>query len=146
MKNRLSNIYLTLVLSMLMMIGCVKNDIEIVPSSTSMLPELTIRSISDLEGNESNQFKFTVTLSEVSDKVVYVYYMTANETAVAGEDFENQEGLLSFPPGEKRQPILIAIKTDALKEADEEFSIQLTNSINATIIGGIAKGIILNDD
>ena len=56
-------------------------------------------SIADVSVSESAGYQatFTVTLSAPTPNVVSATYATANGTAVAGQDFTNTTGTVSFP-------------------------------------------------
>jgi hypothetical protein len=54
--------------------------------------------------------------------------------------------LLTFQPGETSRTISVSIKGDRKREADETFSVNLSNAVGATIDDGVATVTILNDD
>ena len=51
------------------------------------------------------------------DETVSVNFRTFEETALAAEDFTNQEGSLTFEPGETVKNITIAIADDGVVES-----------------------------
>jgi hypothetical protein len=53
---------------------------------------------------------------------------------------------LTFQPAQTSRTISIAIKGDRKREANETFSVQLSNAVGATIADGVATVTILNDD
>jgi endoglucanase len=53
---------------------------------------------------------------------------------------------LTFQPGETSRTISVSIKGDRKREANETFSVQLSNAVGATIDDGVATVTILNDD
>jgi|GEM_PF-1089264 len=75
----------------------------------------------------------TVTLGQASNTVVTVDYATSSGTATSGTDFTGATGTLTFAPGETSKTITIPVKADTLAEADEKFTITLTNPVGATI-------------
>jgi hypothetical protein len=87
-----------------------------------------------------------VTLSQSSSEWVSVNYATANGTAVAKSDYTATSGTLTFQPGETSRTISVSIKGDRKREANETFSVQLSNAVGATIEDGSATVTILNDD
>lgn len=100
-----------------------------------------------LEGNKGTiSVSLTVTLSRSDTKTVSVQYSTASGTALANSDFTTSGGTLKFRPGETKKTVSIAIIPDRKREADEAFSVQLSNAVGATIEDGIATATILNDD
>jgi hypothetical protein len=113
-------------------------------------PEPVVLSVADasvLEGDRgTSRLDLTVTLSESSDAEVTVHYATANGTALAKQDYTATSGTLTFQPGETSRTISVAIKGDRKREADETFSMHLSNAVGATIADGVATVAILNDD
>ena len=108
---------------------------------------LAVADASVLEGNRgTRRLDLTVTLSQSSADSVTVNYATANGTAVATQDYAATSGTLTFQPGETSRTISVSIKGDRKREANETFSVQLSNAVGATIDDGVATGTILNDD
>ena len=108
---------------------------------------LAVADASVLEGNRgTRRLDLTVTLSQSSADSVTVNYATANGTAVATQDYAATSGTLTFQPGETSRTISVSIKGDRKREANETFSVQLSNAVGATIDDGVATVTILNDD
>ena len=109
-------------------------------------------SIRPAEADEfSEDARFVVTLSEPALQTVTVEYRTvADGSAVAGRDFSEAFGTLTFAPGETQQVIQITNQYSAEDEADENFSVELHSPDNATLAGdGIslkATGVILDSN
>jgi hypothetical protein len=100
-----------------------------------------------LEGDRGTRtVAVTVTLSQSSADSVIVNYTTANGSAVAKQDYTATSGTLTFQPGETSRTISVSIKGDRKREADETFSVNLSNAVGATIDDGFATVTILNDD
>jgi len=108
---------------------------------------LAVADASVLEGNRgTRRLDLTVTLSQSSADSVTANYATANGTAVATQDYAATSGTLTFQPGETSRTISVSIKGDRKREANETFSVQLSNAVGATIEDGSATVTILNDD
>jgi hypothetical protein len=126
------------------------NDIVDIGSSEPppiLPPTLSIQDGSVKEGNKgTNKVAVAVTLSKSSGAVVTVNYATSNGTAVATQDYTATSGTLTFQPGETSRTISVSINGDRKREANETFSVQLSNAVGATIDDGIATVTILNDD
>jgi hypothetical protein len=117
------------------------------PPPPPPLPTLSIADASKLEGNKGTTLlNLTVTLSNVSSSTVTVKYATSNGTALAKQDYTAISGTLTFQPGQTSRTISVAIKADRKREANETFSVQLSNPVGATIDDGVATATILNDD
>ena len=112
-------------------------------------PTLSITGVTVTEGNSGTvDATFTVTQSAVSGLPVSVNFSTVDGSAtVAGSDYAAQSGTLTFPAGGSlTQPITVTVNGDLLDEGTfEDFSIQLTGAVNASIATASATGTI-NDD
>ena len=110
-------------------------------------PSLSIADKSVAEGNTGTSTAgFTVTLSSASTTPVTVAYATSNGTATAGADYTNTSGTLTFAPGVTSQTVNVNIIGDATSEANETFTVTLSNPTGATISKATATGTITNDD
>ena len=77
---------------------------------------------------------------------VSVAYSTEDGTATAGSDYAAASGTLTFAAGETSKMIHVDIEGDALAEGNENFKVNLSNPVGATIADGTATGTIVNDD
>jgi CSLREA domain-containing protein len=110
-------------------------------------PSLSINDVSLGEGdNGTKTMNFTVTLSAASSLTVTVDFATADGTATAPSDYVAANGALTFNPGNLTKSISVTINGDQKFEADETFTVNLTNAVNATLAKGSGSGTILNDD
>jgi Calx-beta domain/Domain of unknown function DUF11/Bacterial Ig domain/Domain of unknown function (DUF4214) len=111
-------------------------------------PSLSINDVSKNEGNSgTTQFTFTVTLSAVSGQNVSVNFATADGTATtADSDYQAQAGTLTFVPGETTKTITVLVNGDAKAEADENFFVNLSGAVNATISDSQGLGTIVSED
>ena len=89
---------------------------------------------------------FRVTLSHDPGDTVTVSWRTADDTAVAGEDYRSDSGTLVFGPDVTEEIIDIEVMGDALDEADEDFAVVLSDAAGANIEDGRARGRIEDDD
>ncbi|WP_279387970.1 choice-of-anchor U domain-containing protein [Thiobaca trueperi] len=110
-------------------------------------PSLSIADVSQAEGNSDTYMTFTVTLSAASGKTVTVNYATSDGTATVGDDYAGVSDIpLSFAAGETSKTFDVLIGGDTTTEADETFTVTLSNPSNATISDATATGTITNDD
>ena len=120
------------------------------PGGTAPPPVAPTMSINDAavpEGrNGTTNAVFTVTLSQATTGTVRVNFMTANGTAIAGDDFNFASGTLIFNPGETSKTITVAVNGDRKREADETFKVNLTGADGATLFDAQGAGVIHNDD
>src|SRR5205823_6576333 len=108
---------------------------------------LSINNTSVTEGNNgNNQADFIVTLSAASGRTVTVNYATADGTATAPADYFSQSATLTFLAGETTKTINVQVRGDVLNEANETFTVNLSNPTNATITAATGTGTIIDDD
>ena len=80
-------------------------------------------------------FGVTVLRTGGSTGTLTVDYATANASAIAGQDYTATSGTLTFGPGETSKTIQIPILDDATTEADEFFTITLSNTPTLESLG-----------
>ncbi len=112
------------------------------------LPSLSVNDIVFLEGDSGTSMQtFTVTLSEASGRAVMVDYATADGSAtVAGNDYAQASGTLTFNPGETSKTVSVTITGDTLNEGNETFDLNLSNAVNAVVSKAKGTATIANDD
>src|SRR5439155_24345956 len=89
----------------------------------------------------------TVTLSAATSKTVSVDYATADGTARSPTDYVAvATTALTFNPGETTKTITVVVNGDTLDEANETFTVNLSNPSNATISTPTGTGTIADDD
>jgi hypothetical protein len=111
-------------------------------------PQLTIQDVSRSEGQRGNvNFTFNVSLSAASGRWVSVNFATANGTATTGDsDYFPTSGTVWFAPGQTTATIVVTVRGDKRKEANETFFVNLSGASGATIADGQGQGTITNDD
>ncbi len=105
-------------------------------------------SIDDPSETEGTALTFTVSLSGAAPAGgVTVDYITSDGTAVAGTDYTAASGTLTFAEGESSKEIAVTISGDETVEADETFTITLSNNTgDSEISDATGTGTITNDD
>ncbi|GEM_PF-1092979 len=110
-------------------------------------PQVSISDVSFLEGDSgTTDFVFDVNLSKANDETITIDYATADDTAVAGEDYAPTNGTLTFNAGETSKTVTVSVAGDNKVESDETFFVNLSNVTNADILDPEGIGTILNDD
>jgi hypothetical protein len=111
-------------------------------------PTVGVNSRIVTEGNGgTTTMTFTVSLSRPSYQTVTVDFATVDGTAAAGSDYAATAGTVTFAPGQTSRTVDVLVSGDTLHEANEQFSLLLSNPTNAvfgTTAGG--TGTITNDD
>ncbi|MGI9596845.1 MAG: Calx-beta domain-containing protein, partial [Acidimicrobiales bacterium] len=115
-------------------------------------PQLSIADMSVVEGDDT--FKsviLTITLDVASSQQVDFTFRTENGTATGGTespaDFQRVNGApFFFAPGETVRTASVKIFGDTDDEGDEEFTANLLNPVNATLLDGQATVTIIDND
>jgi len=110
-------------------------------------PSIAVGDVTLVEGdNGTSNASFTITLDNPSGKEITVDYSTVDGTAIAGEDYEEIAGIVTFAPGETSKTIDVAVNGDTINEIDEAFNIQLANPSNSTLTDDSATINIVDND
>ena len=111
------------------------------------VPSLSVNDLTVTEGDSgSTNGTFTVALNQAATATVTVNVAIASGSATLGTDFTATNSTLTFAPGETVKTVTVGIIGDLLDEADETFSLTLSNATNATISDGIGVGLILDNE
>jgi hypothetical protein len=110
-------------------------------------------SVPEGDAGTTTQALFTLNLSAATARSVSVHYATANGSATGGTscgspgvDYETTSGTITFQPGTTAVAIPIRICGDSSAEANESFSINLSNPSNATVGSSVPPVSIIDDD
>ena len=71
---------------------------------------------------------------------------TSFDFGASSKDFEPRRATLIFQPGEQSKDFTVTLVDDRLDESREQFTVELSNPVNARIKDGIATGSIEDDD
>lgn len=144
--------FITLVLSLLF-VACVRDDGTGSPgpgegsgSQPGDNGETAILVDDKAAPEDSAALQFDIRLNQASDIPVTVSWQTADGTALAGEDYEAANGEVSFAANEMVKSVSITLIGDAVDEAAETFSLQLSDPSGAVLGDASAEGTIANDD
>ncbi len=107
----------------------------------------SILSIADVATPEADGImNFTVSLLPASTDAVTVNYLTSDNSATGGLDYEPAAGTLLFNAGETSGQVSVTLYDDVLFEGDESFTLTLSDEINAFLGDANATGTIIDDD
>ena len=105
------------------------------------LPALSIDDVEVTEGDGGTvDATFTVGLDSPSGRAVTVDYATADGTASAPADYGSTSGTLTFTAGQTTKQVTVAVNGDLLDEANETYTVELSNATNAAIADGGRSG------
>jgi hypothetical protein len=105
--------------------------------------QLSINDITVVEGKDNHAI-LTVTVNNPNPQPITFNYTTAPINATANVDYTSKTGTITIAANTSTATISIPILNDNLNEADEAFTVTLSNPVNATINpeGGIGEVII----
>src|SRR5204863_7612418 len=108
-------------------------------------------SIDNVTHNEgycgTTAFVFTVTKTGSTELSASVHFETVDGTATAADnDYQANSGTLTFAANETTKQVTVSVKGDTTFEANENFTVHLSNASNATISTADGTGTIVNDD
>ena len=110
-------------------------------------PTLVVNDVTVAEGDTgTTAATFTVTLSAPSGRAAAVDYATLNGSATAPADYAGATGSLNFAAGETTKQVTVLVNGDTLDEANETYTLNLSNPTNATILDASGTGTINDDD
>jgi hypothetical protein len=113
-------------------------------------PVLSINDVTANEGDNPavsiNSATFTVTLSAPSQQTVSVRVSTQAGTATENVDFGAGFVDLTIEPGRTSQSVTVFMIGDLVVEGTEQFFLNLSNPVNATIGDGQGVCTIVDDD
>ena len=119
-------------------------DMDSVGVRITFTPSITIDDVTVIEGEVAI---FTLELGMTADEPVTVSYTTADDSALAGEDYESVSGTVTFLPGETETTISVPTVENGVDEPDEDFFVNLSNVQGPAVISDPqGVGTILDDD
>jgi hypothetical protein len=90
---------------------------------------------------------FTVTLSQAVSVPVTVDYTTSDNGAIAGQDYTATSGTLTFPANSAApQSFTVPVIDDKVYDPGENFSVTLSNAVNASIQNAYGYASITDND
>lgn len=89
---------------------------------------------------------FTINLSIASSNSITVNYATANNSASSPSDYIAMNGTLTFLPGQVSKTINVSLVNDYIYEGNEQFTLNLSSAIGATLSNTTCFCTIINDD
>jgi len=123
------------------------------------VPEATLTIVNDDSGVGFTAASYTVNEGSVAGAVLVsvnrlgatngtarVNYATVNGTAVAGQDYTAQSGLLTFDPGVILQTFSVPVADDSLIEANETFGVILTNLTGSAALSIASATVTIVDN
>lgn len=95
-----------------------------IPEEIVSLPEISINDVQATDSSVGRELTFTISLNAVSNETVTVEYGTADNTAIAGEDYIPVNGTITFAPGEKEKTVTVNTTGTSYLDSDESFTLR----------------------
>ena len=113
--------------------------------------DVPIASIGDGAVNEggagqNTTVTLTITLDKDAEAATTLQWTTVDGTGVAGQDYVAASGTVTFSKGQRTAQVSVTVKGDGAYEADELFSVRLTNPVGLALGDDRADVTIRNDD
>ncbi len=120
-------------------------DLTIVDNDAT--PTISINDVSVTEGDDADKLAtFTISLSAASGRTITITYATADGTAIAGNDYVPENETIDIGPGQTQKTFNVIAIPDTLVEPNENFFVNLSNPVNATIADAQGVGTIMDND
>lgn len=128
--------------------GWYLDDVTVYACPSSTPPALSIDDASPVIEGDSGSIDatFRVSLSGISALPVTVSAISASGSATQGTDFTGVNLFLTFPPLTLTQTVTVPVLADLDDESDENFFVNLSGELNATVADGQGEGTIIDDD
>jgi beta-glucanase (GH16 family) len=114
-------------------------------NAPAALPAAKITDVSQARQNTSSKYRFFVDLSDSYTQAVKIGYSTVAGTAKENTDFTPVSGTLIIPAGATEGYVDVQVTGDSLRQAQQQFYLQLSAPVNCTLGVPKATGTILND-
>lgn len=109
--------------------------------------QVSIQNASVTEGDTgTTEALVTVRLSQPLNQAVTVAFNTVEDTAIAGEDFEQVSGILTFAPNQETQTIRVPVIGDTIVEMNETFFVELSNPSGNAVLGNDRATVTIVED
>jgi Ca2+-binding RTX toxin-like protein len=110
-------------------------------------PEIALADVQVVEAQSGTSVaNVVVSLSHAASSPIQIDYATSDGTATAPQDYLATSGTLTITPGQTSAIIPVAVVGDTLIEADETFSLTLTDAMGGIITDGTATITLLNNE
>jgi len=128
-------------------VSCKKSS-SIPPPAPPPPPSLTVADASETRTVAAAVIRFYLNLNKTSANTVTVDYTLADETATSPADYTAGSGTASIAPNQTQTIIEVPIKGNAqnLRQANLQFTLQLSNPKFCTLTNTSAKGTIITED
>jgi beta-glucanase (GH16 family) len=111
----------------------------------AVLPAARVGDVTQERANTNSKYRFFVDLNSNPGQAVTVNYVTVAGTAKENTDYSPVSGTLTIPAGTTEGYVDVQVTGDSLRQAQQQFYLQLSAPVNCTLGVPKATGTILND-
>lgn len=131
-----------------LLFSCKKGGGTPTPAPAAPIPEINIQDVSQPGTATATTMRFYLNSNKTTTGAVSVDYTLVDGTATSLKDYAAASGTVTFPANQTQATIDVQIKGDAtnLRQANLQFTVQLSNPKLCTITAATAKGTILTED
>ena len=123
------------------------SDSGLVSITVTPLVTIAVGDVAVTEGDTATRAAvFTVSLTQPSASAVSVDFATVNGGATSGNDYTAKAGTLTFAAGTTAATIKVPVAGDTVDEANETFTVVLSNPAGAPISDASGTATIVDDD
>ncbi len=127
-------------------LGDARAHVVIAGNDKARVASPTINVANVAASEDKGYIDFQVTLTAPSIGGARINYSTSNGTAVYNSDYVYTTGTLVFIPGEVSKTVRIALVDNVNAEALENFTLNLSGAVNATIGTASATATLIDND
>ena len=131
---------------MLALAACAKKNDSGGGTNTGTAPAVSVADVTQTRGTASSVFRFYIDLAAATTAKASIDYTTVAGTAVAGKDFTAVSGTASIDAGQTSAWVDVTVTGDSLRQADQQFYVQLSNPKNCTLATAKGTGTIVNSN
>ena len=112
------------------------------------VPTMAISDTIKIEGDTGTRIaRFLVTLSYRPRSTISVKYQTADGSAIAGSDYEETHGTLTFSPGQVTKTLSVPLISDNVEEElNESFFMRLSSPVGVIFVDSEGEAKIIDTD
>jgi len=146
MKLNRFNQIVAIMACVVFLFACKKNEEPTPP--VAVIPEINVQDVVMERTTTDATMRFYVYGSQPSTNIVSVDYTLVSGTATSPKDFVATSGTLTIPANQNQVVLDVVIKGDPTnqRQANIEFTLQLSNPKLCTLSTTIAKGIIVSEN
>lgn len=118
------------------------------PNPVVITPEINIQDAFQVRKVAGSTIRFYVYSNKISTSIVSVDFTLIDGTATSPKDYVAASGTILIPANQTQTTIDVQINEDVtdLRQSNLQFTVQLNNPKNCTLVTTFAKGIIVTED